>query len=69
MMKNNLDDLRATLEAIRAEKYPFIPATVVNEIIDIQYNNREDATKRKNDTIKTILKYASEIKPEGGNAQ
>ena len=40
-MKNNLDELRSTLESIRAAKYPDIPADVISAIIDVQNQKRQ----------------------------
>ena len=64
MTKNNLEELRATLEKIRASDYPDIPSEVINEIIDVQHEYQDNPTKRQSETRKTILKYASNIKSE-----
>ena len=40
-MKNNLDELRSTLESIRAAKYPDIPADVISAINDVQNQNQD----------------------------
>ena len=68
-MKNNLEELRSTLETIRAEKYPDIPAEVINAIIDIQNQNQDNPAKRQSETQKLIIQYANQIKPDGGVGQ
>ncbi len=66
-MKNNLDELRATLEEIRVAKYPDIPAEVISAIIDIQHQNQDNPAKRQSDTQKLIVKFASQIESDGGD--
>lgn len=68
-MKNNLDELRATLESIRAEKFPNIPADVISEIIDVQNQNQDNPEKRQNETLKLIIQYANQIRADGGEEQ
>lgn len=63
-MKNSLDDLKATLERIRKEKYPSIPATVIEEIVSVQMANQDNPAKRQAETIKVIDRYAALIKGE-----
>ena len=42
MERNNLDELLRVLELIRAEKYPDIPAEVIREIVNAQYDNQAE---------------------------
>ena len=63
-MKNNLEELMKTLETIRKEKYPEIPEEVIREIVEIQFKNQDNPTKRQGDTQRVILKYADQIKGE-----
>lgn len=68
-MKNNLNELKATLEEIRKSNYPDIPAEVIDEIVDVQNQYKDDPPKRQTETQKIILKYANNIQPdEGGKA-
>jgi len=60
-MKNNLEELKATLESIRSEKYPHIPQELINEIINIQHENKDNDVKRERETKKAIKKYANQI--------
>jgi len=68
-MKNNLDELRFTLESIRAEKYPDIPAEVISAIVDVQNQNQDNPAKRQSETQKLIIHFANQIKPDGGEGQ
>ena len=68
-MKNNLDELRSTLESIRAAKYPDIPADVISAIIDVQNQNQDNPAKRQSETQKSIIQYANQIKADGGDGQ
>lgn len=63
-MKNSLDDLKATLERIRKEKYPAIPSAVIEEIVSVQMANQDNPAKRQAETIKVIDRYAARIKSE-----
>ena len=66
MTKNNLNELKATLESIREADHPEIPSEVISEIIDIQQEYQDNPTKRQSETRKIILKYANNIKSEVG---
>lgn len=61
-MKNNLDELRNTLESIRKEKYPDIPAELISAIITIQNQNQDNPAKRQGETQKLIIQYANQIR-------
>lgn len=63
-MKNSLEELKETLERIRKEKYPHIPASVIEEIVDAQMANQDNPTKRNAETMKIIDRYAAMIKGE-----
>lgn len=64
-MKNNLEELKRTLETIRAKNYPNIPKEVIEEIVDIQFQNQDNLGKRQTETQKAITKYANMITPSG----
>ena len=64
MTKNNLDELRLTLENIRETLHPEIPPEVISEIIDVQHEYQDNPSKRQSETRKIILKYANEIQSE-----
>jgi len=68
MSKNNLEELRTTLESIRQKEHPEIPSEVISEIVNIQNEYQDDPTKRQNETYKVILRYANMIKPEEGGS-
>lgn len=57
MIRNSLNDLKRTLEDIRQEKHPEIPAEVIERIVEVQANNQDNATKRQAETEKIIDEY------------
>lgn len=65
-MKNNLEELRNTLEEIRVSEYPSIPKEVIDEIVDIQFQNQDNPGKRQSETQKIIMKYANQLSNDGG---
>lgn len=68
-MKNNLDELRATLEEIRKSEYPDIPKEVIDEIVDVQSQNQDNPGKRQSETQKVIMKYANKLTADGGDTK
>ena len=65
-MKNNLEELRNTLESIRASEYPNVSKEVIDEIVNIQFQNQDNPGKRQSETQKTIIKYANMLTADGG---
>lgn len=65
-MKNSLNELKETLEAIRLEKYPEIPRDLIDEIVDVQNGLQDDIGKRQKATKAAIDKYTALLKPKGG---
>ena len=58
MRTNNLEELLRTVEQIRAEKYPHIPKTLVEEIIQEEFSNqdsRTNASEKVNSLVSAIL--------------
>ena len=66
-MKNSLDDLKSTLEAIRREKYPNIPSDVIERIVEVQAGNQDNAAKRQAETERIIDEYVRSIGREGAS--
>lgn len=66
-MRNSLDDLKMTLETIRREKHPEIPAEVIEKIIVVQAENQDNASKRQSETEKIIDEYVRSLGREGGS--
>jgi len=44
-MTEDIEDLIQTLEQIREEEYPDIPEGLVREIVQTEYNSREERSK------------------------
>lgn len=59
MERNNLDELMRVLESIRAEKYPNIPAQVIRDIVNTQYNNQSENDRRHGmqDTTHIVMQF------------
>ena len=58
MRTNNLEELLRTVEQIRTEKYPHIPKTLVEEIIQEEFSNqdsRTNASEKVNSLVSAIL--------------
>lgn len=65
MAQNNLQDLLAVLEEIRAKDYPDIPSKVIEEIVLAQYQNQDNRSTARNLTMKAISSFLSSIGDEG----
>jgi len=65
-MRNSLDDLKRTLEKIRMEKHPEIPAAVIEKIVEAQAENQDNASKRQAETERIIDEYVRTLNREGG---
>lgn len=63
-MKNSLDDLKSTLEAIRREKHPDIPTDVIERIVEAQTGNQDNAAKRQAETERIIDEFVHSINRE-----
>ena len=68
-MKNNLDELKSTLEEIRSAKYPDVPKELIDAIVDIQSQNQDNPAKRQGDTQKLIIQYANQLSVEGDHKE
>jgi len=62
MERNNLDELLRVLESIRAEKYPDIPAKVIQDIVNAQYNNQSESDRRhgRQQTTQIIMQFLND---------
>lgn len=63
-MKNSLDELLATLEKIRSEQFPDVPAELLKEIVEIENEYQDKPGQRQSETIKLIMKFADSISVE-----
>lgn len=61
MMTSNIDDLLKVLEEIRSEEYPEIPKEVIEQIARTQFNNQDNRSKARNDTLQIINDYLNSV--------
>ena len=52
MRNENLQEIKATLQSIRSESFPEISSDVIDQIVDIQFENQEK-TSRSNGRMRT----------------
>lgn len=62
MERNNLDDLLGVLEQIRSQKYPDIPADVVNDIVNTQFDNQSDKDRihGRQETTQIVMRFLND---------
>jgi len=63
MRTNNIQEIVKAIESIRAEKYPNIPADLVEKIIKIEFEHQDSRTEASDKIRDLIDKY---IKEYGG---
>lgn len=56
----NKESLKKTLEEIRQEKYPDLPADLVSKILDIQSQDRENTSKTHKQIRDLIIEHLSQ---------
>lgn len=63
MERNNLQELLNVLESIRSEKYPNIPADVIREIVQSQYENQSenDRVRGRTKTVKIVSQLLDNV--------
>lgn len=65
MNKVEVEELLKVLEAIRIEKYPDIPAEIIKNIVQAQFENQDDRSQGYQDTKKIIDDYLKQVITEG----
>lgn len=60
--RQNLTELLAVLEEIRAKEYPNVPKELIEKIALSQYNNQDDRNKARSDTMHVIAEYINKMK-------
>lgn len=60
-MKNEVEELLRVLEAIRAEQYPDIPATLIKNIVLTQFGNQDDRIQGCRETKNLIDEFLKDI--------
>ncbi|MEK4362057.1 DNA modification system-associated small protein [Paenibacillus sp. FSL M8-0212] len=56
-----VEELLRALETIRDEQYPDIPAEIIREIVLTQFENQDDRTEARRNTVKLIDSYLKNI--------
>ncbi len=56
-MRQNIDELLSVLEEVRVKKYPDVPKELVEKIALIQYENQDNGSKARIDTLTLINEY------------
>lgn len=54
-MRQNIDELLSVLEEVRVKKYPDVPKELVEKIALIQYENQDNGSKARIDTLTLCL--------------
>lgn len=65
-MKDNLSELKATLEEIRKKEYPDIPQEVIEKIITEQFKHQDNPGKRQSETLRVITEFANKLSSTEG---
>ena len=55
--RQNQNELLSALEEIRSTKYPEISTDVIKRIVASQYNNQDERTKARTETLRIIAEY------------
>lgn len=59
-MTDETDDLKGTLENIREQEYPDLPADLVEHIVEIEYDSLEDRARAPKEINKIVEEYLGE---------
>lgn len=65
-MKDNLSELKVTLEEIRKKEYPDIPQEVIEKIITEQFKHQDNPGKRQSETLRVITEFANKLSSTEG---
>lgn len=61
MNRVEVEELLKTLEKLRAEKYPEIPAELIKDIVNAQFEHQDDTTLGSRETKKLIDDFLRKI--------
>ena len=59
--RQNLTELLAVLEEIRATEYPDVPKELIERIAVSQFDNQDDRNKARTETMRVIAEYINKI--------
>lgn len=65
MTRSNLSDMLSVLEEIRAKDFPEIPSEVIEKIVYAQYDNQDNRSQARTETMKIISEFMSAVRTEG----
>lgn len=57
-----VEELLKVLEAVRAEKYPHIPAELIKDIVTAQFENQDNLEQGSRVTKKLVDDYMKDVK-------
>lgn len=57
-----VEELLKVLEAVRAEKYPYIPTELIKNIVTIQFENQDNLEQGNRATKKLVDDYMRDVK-------
>ena len=62
-VNDNLSEIKTTLEAIRKDEFPNVSPQVIEQIVDIQFNNQEKESRAegKSQTRSVLKAYIDSI--------
>ena len=66
MSNVEVNELISVLEEIRQAKYPDIPASLIRDIVTAQYQNQDNRTAGRTNTLGVIQDYLKTITIEAG---
>ena len=66
MSNVEVNELTTVLEEIRQTKYPDIPASLIRDIVTAQYQNQDNRTAGRTNTLSLIQDYLRTITIEAG---
>ena len=60
--RQNLNELLKTLEEIRSKEYPDVPKELIEKIALSQFENQDDRSKARSETVSVIANYVNKIR-------
>lgn len=60
--RQNLTELLDVLEEIRSKEFPNVPKEMVEKIALSQFDNQDDRSKARSETMQVIAEYVNKIK-------
>lgn len=64
-----VEELLKVLEAVRAEKYPDIPAELIKDIVTVQFENQDNREQGSQITKKIVDDFMKDVKLDEAKAR